>query len=146
SLRRHFITSSHLFHYPSHGGCVTLAVSPIHARTVMPIAPPRPSVCPDERVRESADALAEALSAVGRDFYQRGWVPATSGNFSVVLRDEPRRLLATASGKHKGRLHVDDFLVLDGDGRPAQPTSLKPSAEVALHLALTEQEGVGAVL
>src|SRR5438093_13635461 len=89
--------------------------------------------------------LREALCAVGRDFYQRGWVLATSGNFSAVVTSDPWQLLITASGKHKGRLHADDFLLLDRDGRP-EPSTLKPSAETALHLLLTRQPGIGAVL
>ncbi len=78
------------------------------------------------------DERAKELVAVGQVLYDRGWVPATSGNFSARLADGS--IAITVSGRHKGRLSVDDILRLDPDGRPLD--GRKPSAEASLHLAL----------
>lgn len=75
---------------------------------------------------------ARQLAAIGRDLHARGWVPATSGNFSMRVSDE--RILLTASGRHKGHLENDDFLVVDLRGQPLTPG--KPSAETRLHTQL----------
>ncbi|WP_372864041.1 methylthioribulose 1-phosphate dehydratase [Spongiibacter sp.] len=86
---------------------------------------------------------AIALAAAGDELYQRGWVPATSGNFSLRL-DQDSALL-TASGKHKGRLAPTDFIAVDFDGQPLSDG--KPSAETLLHTALYRRfADVGAVL
>ncbi len=75
------------------------------------------------------------LSECGRDFYRRGWVFGTSGNFSARVSREPFRICITASGNDKGKLNETQFLEVDentkvigGDG--------KPSAETLLHLRL----------
>ena len=52
------------------------------------------------------------------DFHARGWCLATSGNFSVVLRDEPIELVITRSGRDKRALTTGDFVVVDRDGTP----------------------------
>lgn len=86
---------------------------------------------------------AIALAAAGAELYQRGWVPATSGNFSLRLDDDSA--LLTASGKHKGRLAPTDFIAVDLDGQPLSEG--KPSAETLLHTGLYRRfPDVGAVL
>jgi methylthioribulose-1-phosphate dehydratase len=83
----------------------------------------------NERLHERAATLAE----IGRELHARGWVPATSGNFSMRLDD--RSALVTASGRHKGRLGgVEDFLAVDLQGLPL--AGGKPSAETLLHTQL----------
>jgi len=72
---------------------------------------------------------ATALADIGADLYHRGWLPATSGNLSLRLGDD--RALVTASGRHKGRLTADDFLVVDFAGQPV--SGGRPSAETLLH-------------
>ena len=89
--------------------------------------------------------LRAALVSVGQDFYRRGWVMGTSGNFSVMASARPFALLMTPSGAHKGRLKPADLLVLDAQGR-ATPRSRKPSAEMLLHLEIVNARGAGAVL
>ena len=84
----------------------------------------------------SLESAAESLCATARWCYGRGWVPATSGNFSV--RDpasSPERILITPSGLDKGLVTPADLLEVDGEGRPVHGTE-KPSAETGLHLAL----------
>jgi len=86
---------------------------------------------------------AVALAAAGEDLYQRGWVPATSGNFSCRL--DADSAIVTASGKHKGRLSPTDFIAVDLNAQPI--SSGKPSAETALHTQLYARfPEIGAVL
>jgi methylthioribulose-1-phosphate dehydratase len=88
--------------------------------------------------------FTESLASLGRDLHARGWLPATSGNLSVRLA--PDRALVTVSGRHKGRLGPDDFLIVDLDARPQEP-SKRPSAEALLHARLYAADpAIGAVL
>lgn len=75
---------------------------------------------------------AERLAAIGRELHARGWVPATSGNFSMRL--DAHSAIVTASGRHKGHLGSGDFLAVDLQGRPLGEG--KPSAETLLHTRL----------
>jgi methylthioribulose-1-phosphate dehydratase len=79
-------------------------------------------------LRQRSDQLCTA----GQELYQRGMVPATSGNFSARLRDG--HILITESGTHKGHLQRSDLLVIDSDGHSLD--GRRPSAETALHLQL----------
>lgn len=89
-------------------------------------------------------AAIDALIAIGRFFHQRGWVPATGGNFSQRL--DERRMLITASGWHKGELDASAFLVTDLDGR-VEGGEGAPSYETGLHAALYRRyPQVGCVL
>jgi methylthioribulose-1-phosphate dehydratase len=78
---------------------------------------------------------ADALCAVARWCAARGWVPATSGNFSV--RDE-KQIRITRSGVDKGALTVADLLAVELDGRAIDgPNCLdRPSAETGLHAVI----------
>lgn len=88
---------------------------------------------------------AQALIDAGRLFHQRGWVPATGGNFSARL--DAQCMLITASGCHKGELTVDDFLVADFNGQPLRETRRKTSYETGLHTQLYKHDAqIGAVL
>lgn len=82
--------------------------------------------------QQRRDACAAQLAAIGAELHARGWVPATSGNFSMRLAADAA--LVTASGRHKGRLTRDDFLAVDLAGRPLTPGN--PSAETTLHTQL----------
>lgn len=78
-------------------------------------------------------ARAHELIEAGRYLFQQGWVPATSGNFSARLSDGS--IAITVSGRHKGRLHTGDIMVVDSNGQPQMSTQ-HPSAETPLHTAL----------
>lgn len=73
---------------------------------------------------------AQSLTAVAASLYDRGWLPATSGNLSV--RIDANHALITASGTHKGELFSLELLTVDLDGTPAGP-GVRPSAETLLH-------------
>jgi len=95
-----------------------------------------------DRFRTSATQLA----AVGRRFYNRGWVLGTSGNFSAVVSRKPLRLAITASGLAKGALTPSQILVCDEHGNIVGRTNGKPSAETLLHIEIARQRRAGAVL
>lgn len=77
---------------------------------------------------ERIDALIDAA----RDFGQRGWTPATSGNYSVRLDDGS--IMVTRSGADKRRLRRADLMRLDADGTPQE--NARPSAETLLHVQI----------
>jgi methylthioribulose-1-phosphate dehydratase len=89
--------------------------------------------------------VAMDLCAIGRQFYERGWVLGTSGNFSAVLSSEPLRLAITASSVHKGTLAPEQILEIDEHARVLSGTG-QPSAETLLHLEIVRARGAGAVL
>jgi len=86
---------------------------------------------PDTHLMETE---AEALCATARWCYVRGWVPATSGNFSVRDRGG-KHILISPSGLDKGLMTMADLLEADLNGRAFHP-SKKPSAETALHAVI----------
>ncbi|MDP3875793.1 MAG: methylthioribulose 1-phosphate dehydratase [Methylobacter sp.] len=79
--------------------------------------------------------LAEQLIEAGRFIDSKGWVPATSGNFSARLPDG--NIAITVSGKHKGRLELADIMLIDSDANSLD--GKKPSAETRLHTALYQR-------
>jgi len=86
---------------------------------------------------------ARELIEAGRLIHARGWVPATSGNFSARLTDGS--IAITVSGRHKGLLNETDIMQVDSAG--ASLDGRKPSAETGLHTALYRRYSqVGAVL
>ena len=90
--------------------------------------------------------IAETLVEIGRDFYSRGWVLGTSGNFSAVISRAPLTLAMTPSGADKGNLTPQQILLIDERSTVVSNTSSKPSAESPLHLRLANEFGVQAVL
>jgi len=76
-----------------------------------------------------ADVLVRNISELAA----RGWVPATSGNFSHRLDD--RHAAITVSGRDKGRLQESDIMVVDQNGQ-AVGSPHRPSAETLLHTRL----------
>lgn len=86
---------------------------------------------------------AQSLIKAGHFFFQRGWVPATSGNFSA--RIDNQQIAITVSGRHKGQLTEADIMVVDENGH-ALSADKKPSAETLLHTTLYNLDpSIGAV-
>ncbi len=79
--------------------------------------------------------LADQLIEAGRFIDSKGWVPATSGNFSARLPDG--RIAITVSGKHKGHLQLEDIMLIDAEGYALD--GKKPSAETLLHTSLYQR-------
>jgi methylthioribulose-1-phosphate dehydratase len=94
----------------------------------------------NEVLLEQAEALCEAAAECAR----RGWVPATSGNFSFRDARSDRRFI-TASGLDKGLLEPADLLEIDAEGNVVAGGG-KPSAETPLHgVIYRDRPGTGAI-
>jgi methylthioribulose-1-phosphate dehydratase len=88
---------------------------------------------------------ADRLIALARTYADRGWSPATSGNYSV--RTGAGSCLVTASGSDKSALVASDLLPVDLDGQFDPVSGRRPSAETQLHLMLYRRDpAIGAVL
>ncbi len=86
---------------------------------------------------------ASQLAEVGRIAHARGWVPATSGNYSVRLASGA--IAITTSGRDKSKLAASDIMQIDQQGQPLDTGT--PSAETCLHLQLYQRdERIGSVL
>jgi methylthioribulose-1-phosphate dehydratase len=88
--------------------------------------------------------IAAELADAARRLHQRGFMLATSGNLSAVVSREPLRLAISSSGKDKGSLKPEDFLVVNEHGQTAGAG--KPSDELPLHLELADKAKAGAVV
>lgn len=80
----------------------------------------------------SLEREIEDLCATARGCYARGWVPATSGNFSVRWGS---RIFITPTGLDKGKLTPEDLLEIDLDGAMHGGKG-RPSAETSLHTVI----------
>jgi methylthioribulose-1-phosphate dehydratase len=86
----------------------------------------------DSSMETEFELRAKELIEAGRVIHARGWVPATSGNFSARLTDGT--IAVTVSGKNKGTLTLDQIMRVDSSGRSMD--GKKPSAEVDLHTGI----------
>lgn len=73
------------------------------------------------------------IQSMGHFLAERGMCPATSGNISV--RTDRGLFAVTVSGTDKGNLRDEDVILVDSEAKPLL-SSRKPSAEVAIHLAI----------
>jgi methylthioribulose-1-phosphate dehydratase len=97
---------------------------------------------------EQRQQAFDQLRDVKTELAARGWFPATSGNLSVRVGDFAADRLAfavTSSGRDKSKHTPEDYLIVDGSGRPIEPTKLKPSAETLIHCEIYRLTGCGAV-
>jgi methylthioribulose-1-phosphate dehydratase len=90
-----------------------------------------------DAMSDTLSRLRAELSAAGQFFHSRGWVPATSSNFSARL--EAGEILITSSGQHKGRLDDNSFLRIDGLGASLE-AGKRPSAETGLHTLMYQRD------
>ncbi len=97
---------------------------------------------------EQKQAALHELRSVKELFAGRGWFPGTSGNLSVRVGDyhpDEFHFAITASGKDKTVHTPEDYLFVDQAGKPAEATSLKPSAETLIHCEIYRLTGAGAI-
>lgn len=97
---------------------------------------------------EQRQTAFQELSEVKAQFAARRWFEGTSGNLSVRvgdIRERAFQFAVTASGKDKSRSTPEDFLLVDEQGRPIEPTGLKPSAETLIHCEIYRATGCGAI-
>jgi methylthioribulose-1-phosphate dehydratase len=95
---------------------------------------------------ENFQEIALSLAEIGRNFYARGWVLGTSGNFSAAVSREPLRLAMSASGVDKGQLAAEQILLIDDRSNILSDHPGKPSDESPLHIRVVMERGAGAVL
>lgn len=93
------------------------------------------------------DRELKLLLEYAGNYYNRGWMPATAGNLSV-LDSNSGLIHITASGKNKGKLKKEDFVSVDRHTlKPAENTNNRPSAETSIHRAVYDSiESANAVL
>lgn len=92
----------------------------------------------------SFESTAISLADCGAEYYRRGWVYGTSGNFSAICDEQRKQICITRSGKAKGKLTPKDFLKIDFDGSISSGEG-RPSAETKIHLLLYNKYKAGAV-
>lgn len=95
----------------------------------------------EDRIR-----VAQELKEIAENFTQKRWLPATAGNLSIRLSDEPLVFGVTASGKDKENLQLSDVIAVGKDCKPIEPTQLRPSAETVVHSSIYQATDAGAVL
>lgn len=84
------------------------------------------------------DELRRAIVECGRICYEHHLLTSNDGNISV--RVEKDQLLITPAGMSKGRMEVDDLLLLDLKGNIlAAREGRKPSSETPMHLEVYRQ-------
>ncbi|MEH7463683.1 methylthioribulose 1-phosphate dehydratase [Bacillus thuringiensis] len=88
----------------------------------------------------------QELSELKKELINRNWFPATSGNISIKVSDNPLTFLVTASGRDKTKTTPDDFLLVDQNGNPVLETDLRPSAETLLHTHIYNLTNAACVL
>lgn len=86
---------------------------------------------------------SESLIAAGRLFHQRGWVPASGGNFSYKI--DADRIAITASGCHKGELSDANLMLVDAAGAAIDPAR-RSSAETLLHCQIYARDPLAAAV
>lgn len=84
--------------------------------------------------------LRLAIVEAGRIAYERGLMTANDGNISARLADH--LIIITPSGLCKGRMDLEDLIIVDMDGALVWTNSrrkLKPSSETPMHLEAYKQ-------
>lgn len=84
----------------------------------------------------SYDEQALSVMELAKFCSERGWLPATSGNLSVLVTDEPLRIAITRSGADKQQLRRTDVLLIDENMASAFDSPYRPSAETSVHIEL----------
>ena len=88
--------------------------------------------------------VKEQICDIGRRVWQRGYVAANDGNFSV--RVDENRVLATPTMVSKGFMEPDDIVTLDLEGNKIGGDRT-PTSETKLHLQIyRERSDVNAVI
>lgn len=94
-------------------------------------------------MKDEFEQRANELVNAGCVLYAQGMLPATSGNLSARLSDGS--IAITVSGRHKGKLTVDDIMRIDAEGRSLD--GRRSSAETLLHTQIYNTVAdIGAVL
>ncbi len=77
--------------------------------------------------------LKKMMVDIGRRIWDRGFVAANDGNFSVKLNEN--HYLTTATGVSKGFMTPNMIIKVDAQGQPISKNSkYRPSSEIKMHL------------
>jgi hypothetical protein len=68
-------------------------------------------------MQRGVQTIARQFGEIGRDFYARGWVLGTSGNFSTLVSRKPFTMAITASAVSKGAITVNDVVLIQTEPR-----------------------------
>jgi L-fuculose-phosphate aldolase len=79
------------------------------------------------------EELKKDIVEIGRLAYQKGWVAANDGNFSVRLEDNT--ILCTPTMISKGMMTPDDLIIVNMDGHKVSGRGERTS-EIAMHLMI----------
>jgi L-fuculose-phosphate aldolase len=83
----------------------------------------------------SERTLRTGIVECGRICYERHLMTANDGNLSVRLSET--RILITPAGVSKGRMKIEDPIVVDSNGSVTEPLrGRRPSSETAMHLEI----------
>lgn len=77
---------------------------------------------------------------------EKGWLPATSGNLSVMVQDHPLQIAITRSGADKQRLQQSDVLLIDENMHPVFESPYRSSAETSVHIQLYRKFHCGGIV
>ncbi len=101
---------------------------------------------PNRLYQEEKQKAVNVLNDLKVKLYNKGWFPATSGNLSYKLHDDPLIFAITTSGKDKGTVTHEDVIFVDKDGKPVEKTRLKPSAETLIHSYVYQKTDASCVI
>lgn len=76
----------------------------------------------------------------------KGWLPATSGNLSARVSQDPLVMAITRSGADKPVLKVEDVILVGSDTKPIEATPHRASAETIVHAKLYDRFECGAIV
>jgi len=96
--------------------------------------------------QEEKQKAVNVLNNIKVKLYERGWFPATSGNLSYKLHENPLYFAITSSGKDKGTVTHEDVIFVDEDAKPIEKTRLKPSAETKIHAEIYKKTDAGMII
>ncbi len=96
--------------------------------------------------QEEKQKAVNVLNELKIKFYNKGWFPATSGNLSYKLHENPLMFAITSSGKDKGTVTHEDVIFVDENAEPVEKTRLKPSAETKIHSQIYQKTDAGCVV
>ena len=96
--------------------------------------------------QEEKQKAVNILNDIKVKLYSRGWFPATSGNLSYKLHDDPLYFAITSSGRDKGTVTHEDVIFVDKEAKPIEKTKLKPSAETKIHSQIYQKTDAGCII
>lgn len=92
------------------------------------------------------DKEAQAVMELAEFCSVKGWLPATSGNLSVLVDKNPLHIAITRSGADKQQLTASDVLLIDKTMQVLDESDYKPSAETSVHIELYRKLGCGSIV